>query len=384
MPQPSHTDRPTHVIVIASKILRTLHPSPLGTLIAVYNGDGLTQKEISDIVGRSQPAVSTYFQSFESLPAPLTVKQGQRNTVTNTGEKIIALVRGMSTELNFDFASIDWSDETDRTAVSSLLSPLHDSRSTEPFFLLDSLYDRSDLDSSLGIPQPVWIDDVIHDVEVRHHESGGSTTLKQIRQTVKRFTDAGALTFEEDQLTLEEKGQEQAKLLTKLVQFLIKQDDIDIDQTDTTDRQDSTESNAESLGGVDAVRSDVADSLRQSPALDGIANQQHGHGFSGARRSSDVDRLSVQEQPTVVLTYCLQSPDESGTDKKSPSHPLPVLLLTSLTASELASRAEQVVQGYGEDTRLVPYWALQTETDLYPLGPAGIPPAAISDVEDDL
>jgi hypothetical protein len=384
MSHPSHTDRPTHVIVIASKILRTLHPSPLGSLIAVCDGDGLTQREISDIVGRSQPAVSNYFQTFESLPVPLTVKQGQRNTITDTGEKVIALIRRMSTQLKFDLTSIDWSDEADRTTVSSLLSPLHDSRSTEPFFLLDSLYARSNLDSSLGIPQPVWFDDVIHDVEARHHESGGSTTLKQIRQTAKRFTDTGALTFEENQLTLEEKGQEQAKLLTKLVQFLTKQDEIDIDQNDNTDREDTTEPSAESLGGVDAVRSDLDDNPHQSTALGGIANQQHGHGFSGARQSSDAERLSVQERPTVVLTYCLHPTDESSIDEKLHSQPPPVLLLTTLTASELAGRAEQVVQEYGEDTRLVPYWALQTDTDLYPLGPAGIPPVEMSDFEGDL
>lgn len=378
MPQSNHSDRPTDVIVIAGEILRTLHPSLFGALSAVYEDETLSQAEVADIVGRTPPTVSSYFQSLENgLQVPLTVKRGQRNTVTDTGEKVISLVRRMSSNLDLDLTSIDWSDETDRAAISKRLSPLHDSRSTEPFFILDSLYDRSDLDGLLGKPQPVWLDDVVSDVKGRQQERDKSTTLPQVRDKIKRFDDAGALTFDGTQITLGEQGQEQARLVTKLVQFLKERDDIDTESSENVEHKDSSES-ADNGG---AVHSEVDDSFHRSHARGGIAQQRQGQGFLGARRTSGA--LSVQENPAVVLTYCLHPTSDMAPAEESHVQPPSVLQLTTLTASELADRVEQIIQEYGGDAKLVPYWALQTEMGLYPLGPAGIPPAEISEFGDE-
>lgn len=370
-------DRPTHVIVVAGKILRTLHPSPLGALVAVHNGDSLTQREISDIVGRTQPTVSTYFQSFETLPVPLTVKRGQRNTITETGKKVIALVRRVFANLGPDFSSIDWSDETDRDTVSSLLSPLHDSRSDGPFFILDSIYDRSDLDGLLGKPQPVWLDDVVNDVEARHRESGGSTTLKQVRQTVKRFDNAGDLTVDGNRLTLDEKGQEHGRLLNELVQFLKEREQIQTD--DPTEREGTIDPGEGSTDISNASPSELEDDLGQTHGS--ITQQRQGQGFLGAQRPSVADQPLVRETPITVLTYCLHPTGEAPSDEKSRLQPLPVLALTALSANELADRVEEVIDEYGGDAQLVPYWALQTDTGLYPLGPVGNPSAAESEFE---
>lgn len=370
MPRSTPNDRPTRVIVTAGEILRTLHPSLLRALIVVYNDNSLSQAEVAEIVGRTQPTVSSYFKSLEEgLQVPLTRKRGQRNTVTKTGEKVIGLIRRMFINLDPDLSSIDWKDETDRAVVSARLSPLHDSRSTEPFFILDSLYSRSDIDGILGKPQPVWFDDVVDDVKHRQKEREKNTTATQVRDKIKRFDDADALTFDIDkgQITLIEKGQEQGRLLTELIKFLTKQDHIDTDSSETT------ENSTESLDNRDVVR-ELDDSPNQTHTLGSITQQRQGQGFLGVRRSSGTGQLFVQDQPTVVLTYCLHSTDEN-TNRGSDSQPLPVLRLSVQTVNELADRIEQVIQECGGDTQLVPYWALQTDTGLYPLGPAGIPPA---------
>lgn len=378
MSRSNPSDRPTDVIVIAGEILRTLHPSLFRALCVVYDDDTLTQAEVAEIVSRTPPTVSSYFKSLEKgLQVPLTVKRGQRNTVTDTGEKVIGLVRRMCSNLDLDLTSINWEDEADRAEVSKRLSPLHDSRSSEPFFILDSLYDRSDLDGLLGKPQPVWFDDVVSDVKNRQQERDKSTTLSQVRDKVKRFDDADALTFDGTQITLDKQGQEQARLVTELVQFLKERDDIDIESSENIEHTDSSES----PNNGNEVLSDVDDSSHRSHTLGGIAQQRQGQGFLGARRTSG--SLSVQEKPTVVLTYCLHSTSEMATSEESRVQPQSVLQLTTLTASELADRAEQVVQEYGGDTKLVPYWALQTETGLYPLSPAGIPPASTSEFGDE-
>lgn len=380
MSHPRHTDRPTPAIVTAGEILCTLHPSMLGALIIVYNDDSVTQAEVADTVGRTQPTVSSYFQSLESLPVPLTIKRGQRNTVTDTGEKVISLIRRLSTHLDVDLSAVDWSDEGDRDDVSTIFSPLHDSRSTEPFFILDSLYERSDIDGLLGTPQPIWLDDIVTDVTYRQQERDKSTSLNQIREKVKRFRDTDILTFDGTQITLTEKGQEHARLLAELVQFLTQQDDVDLATSESIEVQPSPEASGESLNNDDPAHSESDDTIRPSSASDGIAQQQHGQRFLGGEESSDVGQLSFGETPTVVLTYCLR-PGNTNADDDSQRSPAPVLSLTPLTAGELTDRAEQVVQEYGENTQLIPYWALQTETGLYPLGKAGIPPTPAPEFE---
>jgi hypothetical protein len=380
MSQSRNTDRPTQAIVIAGEILCTLHPSLLGALLVVYKDDSVTQAEVAEAVGRTQPTVSSYFQSLENLPVPLTIKRGQRNTVTDTGEKVISLIRRLSTHLDVDLSAADWSDESDREAVSTILSPLHDSRSTEPFFILDSLYGRSDIDGLLGTPQPVWLDDVVNDVKQRQQERDKSTTLNQIREKVKRFRDTDVLTFDGTQITLTEKGQEHARLLIELVQFLTDHDNIDLATSENIESQTTTEADGESQDNDESSRSESIDTVRPVLAQDDIVQQQQGQRFLGERESSDVDRILLGETPTVVLTYCLQ-PSKTSSDSKSQPSPVPVVSLTPLTAGELADHVEQVVQEYGGDTPLIPYWALQTETGLYPLGKAGIPPTSAPEFE---
>lgn len=320
-------NRPTDVLVTVGEILQSLHPSLLGALMVADQDETLTQAEIADIVGRSAPTVSTYFQTLQSLS--LTEKRSQRNHVTEIGKKVIALVSTMSSQLGLDLSTIDWADETDREDLSERLSPLHDSRSPGPFFLLDSLYERGDVHGHVGTPQPVWVDDAISDVKTREQDRGESTTTRLVRETIRRFDKTGVIEFDGVQLKLEDKGHQQAWLVHELTHFL-------------NDRDDRSEQTATTVEESDVSTPDPV-------SIDDLP--------------STLTREDTQAGPTVRLGYCLSA---NGDDDQRSA---PVLPIQEMTIETLVNRADQLQNEFDENIRLVPYWLLQTDSGEYPLSP---------------
>lgn len=339
-------ERPTSVLVAAANLLQALSPSKLGLLLAIYDADLHTQKELSDRIGRTQSTISTYLQSLSTLSPPLAAK-GKHYIVTNTGEKVIGLVNDMARRCDLELRSVDWTEKSERQTVDVLLTPLHDSQIMRPIFILDSLYERSDIDGPIGSPQPVRFTDIVHDVEQRQDEIGKSTTTEEIRRTVKqRFDDTDTVRFEEGSITLTHKGHQHAWLLNKLVQYLKNANDVDsgddeVIHTETTKRLDNiTTTTSRGTNSSHSIPQDIEAEISQS----------------------DVSSIGRQEddvfQASIVPVYVLQRQQD----------PSPVLPLTEkMSIKELTARANQLAEEYGGEMELVLRWMVQTESGLYPL-----------------
>ncbi|UPM43172.1 helix-turn-helix domain-containing protein [Halocatena salina] len=369
MPHPNTTDRPTPVIVATGEILRTLTPPTLASLLVMYDTTTEDQAEIAAAIGRTQSTVSSYIRSLASLPVPLIAKRGSRYTVTDAGESIIGLISGMMDRLGCDLHAVEWQEEADKDAVAGMLTPLHDSRSTLPFLLLDSLYERSDLDGLIGTPQPVWIDDVVSDIDTRRQERGESVTTKQVRQAVQRFNEAEVLSFDGSQIELTEKGQEHVRLFHEITQLLREQDKINV--------SDGAEGNALTAGNDTKNRSESGESHRLPTGEDehshrqsvtgDITNQFQPQGFSGGQ-PQPTGKRNIQESPTVVLGYCVTREDTNDTPHDQ-QEVQPILPIREMTAEELLARLSRIVDEHDTSRQLTPYWLLDVDSGVYPLGP---------------
>jgi hypothetical protein len=212
----STRDWSTPVLALSAQILRTVTPNTLGSLVLVSNGTATTQTAIADTINRDQSTVSTYFQSLtiETADLALIERPNQCYSVTETGEAVIELVADLS---DIDVASIDWGSAAEKEQIGTLLAPLYTSRSVAPFFVLNSLRNRS------GTPRSVSIDDVVRDVENRVQEMDETTSKKRIDQIIERFVSQNAITIDDDCLTLRKKGKKDAHLLHQLAPIVDRQ-----------------------------------------------------------------------------------------------------------------------------------------------------------------
>lgn len=358
MTKASYSERPTRMLVTAAKIWQALSPSKLGLLFVIYNNDIKNQKEISDTIDRTQSTVSSYLQTLETLTPPLEAKQGRYYTVTNTGERVIGLVGSMinQSDSDLDLQSVDWTDETDRNAVEEVLTPLHDSRGMRPFFVLDSLYERNDINGPVGTPHPVRFDDIVRDVETRQDDIGESTNTKQVRRTIKlRFNDTDAADFNEGQVTLTRKGYVQAWVLSEFIRFLKEQEEIGSGGSKNTALSD-TEATGEKLDDISTASTEQSDNPHRKPGSTDILQHLP---LESPRSGSQ----SSEERPTVVPVYSLHSAETNGRQSSPPVLPL----TAETTVRELTTFVNQLADEYDGDTRLVLDWMVQTESGLYPL-----------------
>jgi predicted transcriptional regulator len=342
--------RPTPVLVEAGEVLRTLNPPSLASLLFLDEHEAYKQQDIADTIGSARSSVSKYLQSLEELPLALATKQGHRYKITSAGEKIINHFDRIFDRFDHDLYAIDWQSDADYEQAASLLTPLYGSRSSLTFFVLDSIGTQSAVGERIdlfGKPQPVSIEAVIQDVTARQQERGERGTSKQIRQSVWRFEDNDAIEFDGDRITLRDKGHEHAYLLHHVAQLLEEQEDTASEEDETTARRSDT-SDADQLM-----------SSGRTQDTGNIARQNHQQGYFG-RRASNTDQADAQEGCPVVPAYCLRSTD--GTE-------IAILPITELTTGEMTDRSRELMQEYGDDTRLVPYWAVHREDELHPVGP---------------
>lgn len=352
--------RPTPVLVEAGEVLRELTPPTLASLLFLDKNDSCKQQDIADAIGYSRSSVSTYLQSLAELPLPLATRPAQRYKITSAGEKVINHVDGIFDRFDIDLYSVDWQSTDDYEEAAFLLTPLYGSRSTVTFFVLDSIGTQSAVGERIdlfGKPQSISIETVIQDVTARQQERGKRATSKQIRQSVWRFEDNDAIEFDGDRINLIKKGHEHAYLLHHVAQLLEEpEEDSDEDEAITRDSTETT-----------AIRSDTSDadqpmSSGRTQNTGNIAQQSHQQGYFG-RRESVTDQADGQEGCPVVPAYCLQS--TNGTE-------IAILPITELTTGEMAGRSRKLMQEYGDDARLIPYWAIHREDELHPVGPMEI------------
>lgn len=359
----SNRERPTPVLVAAANILQALSPSRLGLLLVLYDNDTQTQKEISDLIGRTQSTISTYLQSLGSLSPPLAAKQGKYYTITNTGGKVVGLVNDMARRCDLELRSVNWTDDSDRKDVEALLTPLSDSQIMRPFFILDSLYERSGIDGLMGTPQPVSFDDIVQDVEIRQKEIGESVTTDEIRRTVKqRFDDTDTARFDGEEVTLTaDKGHQHAWLWNELLQHLKRQTEF-VSGRDKKAVMADVESSSENLDEPTTSRTSPRDSSGQTNNSSSTSEQVAGRSLGSSQ--SVAERGERLESPSVVPVYTLHSGDAA---KERPDSS-PLLPLTAKTTiEELAASVDQLANDYNEDTELRLEWMVRTESGVYPL-----------------
>lgn len=353
-------DKPIYALVEASEVLRSLNPSLIASFLYLIEDTDYTQAEIGNRIGYSGTTVSQCFQSLEAAPLQLATKHGQRYEVTTAGEALIGHLNGMADRLGVELQSLDWQSDTAHDQVTTVLTPLYDSRGTIPFFVLNSINARSvegDRTDRRDTPQQVWVGDVIQDVKSRQQERGERTTSSQIYQVIYRFDDKGAIELEGDRITLTEKGQEHAALLERVVELIEEQSSVGDDRkaSHTAARWDDTDAD----WPVSRERKDESDSL---------INQTRPQRFLGNRVS--MDNRGVGDRPSVVPVYCLRPEGDESDESSSNEDVSPVLPFAPLTIGELTDRIRELGQEYDMDTELEPYWMVRMGPELYPVEPA--------------
>ncbi|RRJ29936.1 hypothetical protein [Halocatena pleomorpha] len=360
MPQQSVTaGPPTDALAQAGELLQTLTPRTLATLLIVVDDDPQTQGEIAETIGSARSTVSKYLLSLEELPLPLVMKGRQRYAGTDAGRTVIGLFDGMTERLGVDLATIDWQTDTEVEQVADCLTPLCDSRSLTPIFVLEALRGRSGIVDLLGTPRPVSVEVVVDAVDRRHRERGEHSTTEQIRTILRRFKDADAIKFDGDDCILSEKGQEHACLLHRIVELLEEQ----------AGRQDEREAQPRSGQSDDSPRTTEAHpSTAPIAGIDTgrIANQLDPRQFTGGGPPDNSVSTDEQKTPTIIPAYWLV-PDTAGEKERTQTQPTAVLPLTSMTPEELVDRSTHLLEEHGTDAALVPYWTLQMGNEHHPL-----------------
>ncbi|GAA0462909.1 hypothetical protein MUK72_18710 (plasmid) [Halococcus dombrowskii] len=183
------------------------------------NGTATTQTEIADVINRDQSTVSSTFQSLklENFDVSLVEKSGRTHTLTNLGKEIVEIVTDAH-QLGTELDTVDWGSESDKEQISARFAPLHDSRGSVPFLLLDSLASRSEIGGARDTPRPVPPNKAARDVKNRLEKIDRSTSKQQLRQFTGRFAEQNAITVDDGSLLLTEKGQRHADLLDQVAE----------------------------------------------------------------------------------------------------------------------------------------------------------------------
>jgi hypothetical protein len=221
-----HRDWPTPVLVATSEVLRTITPTTFALLVLADSSAVTTQTEIADAINRDQSTVSDGFQSLtiETADAdiPLVEKSGYHYEITGMGEQVREFATDTLRQLGINPDMIDWRSESDKDKIGSHLSPLYGSKSVEPFFLLDSLATRSEIEGNRDDSQSVDSKSVTEDVKKRLQKIGETTSKRQLWQLLNRLVEEGAITSADGRLALTKKGRRHADLINQVAEAVNK------------------------------------------------------------------------------------------------------------------------------------------------------------------
>lgn len=361
-------DTQTQTLVEAGEILQTLSPMTLGAFLLVAEEETIKQDEIAETIGCARSTVSKYLQSLNELPVALVEKRGRQYTVTEDGEHVLGLIEGMGDRLGINLATVDWTDDEDKTAVDELLTPLHASRSAIPFFILHSVGQHAGSTDVLATPEQVRIEDVVDDITVRQRERGESTTAQQVRQIVRRFSDADAVEFDGGRIRLTEKGQEQVRLLSRLTDLIAEQQKSASPEIADQHFTDPTHE-GQPKGTSSRGHSSRSETITGVPTPDkvGISQQIAPRGFSGGQ---DDRSPPGQEMPVIIPAYRLLFKGDKQRREQIGGPSRTLLPITTSTLGELHGEVERLIKEHDEDTQIEPYMTLQTESNSYFLSPA--------------
>lgn len=220
-----HQNWPTPVLTTAGEILRTITPTTFPALVLIESDTATTQTEIANTINRHQSTVSSHFQSLalETANISLIKRENRSYVLTDTGNEILDRVITTLRNLGIKLDAVEWGSTSDKEQIGACLAPLYESRSVEPFLVLDSVSTRSGPGGRRRDLRSAKVETVNRDVENRLHKMEKTTSSYQIRQIIDRFVEHDALTCDDERLILTEKGQQHADLLNHVAEVVANQ-----------------------------------------------------------------------------------------------------------------------------------------------------------------
>ncbi len=342
---PSTRPRPsTNVLTQAGEVVQTVSPRSLFTLVTIADENPQTQGDIAERVGSARSTISKYLLSLENLPQPLATKGRQQYEITELGRIVVGLLDEMIGRLGVDINAINWQVDTDVERVAEKLSPLCDSRTNTPVFVLEALRFHSETVDLLDTPRPVSVDDIVSTVSQRHTDRGENITAEQVHSVLRRFAEEDAIEIVDDECNLTTKGKEHACLLSRIVGML--------ENNDSRDNQ----------AGGDQTAVDS-----QSPSPSGskrVANQLDPRQFTGGSDLTNDQESNDPTSPRIIPAYWLVQASEA---KNISSQSAEVLPLTTMAPEQLIDHISMLLDGHDNDSTLVPYWTLQMGGEFHPI-----------------
>lgn len=339
MSRDSKPDSRSAFLIEVSEILQNLSPSSFATLLFLTDDDIETQAEMADVLDISPSTVSTYLQSLEKLPLPLT-KRGHQYKITPAGDTVIEYLDSMFGYLGEDLSAVDWGDEDDRKQIGELLAPLHNSRSIVPFFVLYSIGQRSAVGGRLDrfvSPQSVQLKEVVSDMKEWQEERGKSGTRKQVRSMLNRFKEYGTIEFDGETIKLEEKGQEHVRLLDQLIDLL---------------EEDASAESSEDTSSIASPSTQQSTGIRSEESTE-LLTDRAGLQLGLQRFYSEQEDTDRSELSTLVPAYCVSSSNNEKEGTRSPSTVLPLTPTTSV--EDLADQIHRIGREHG-NVQLELFW----------------------------
>lgn len=296
MSQRLNEERTAQILVEAGEILRALSPKPLATLYLVDEYNEINQEQIASKVQCGRSTVSKYLQTLSDLTTNLVEKRGRQYVTTEDGQYVLDLIRKVASKNDIELEDRDWSTDEVRQLFDDLLTPLHDSRSATPFFVLYVL-DKETTDADhVDESKETFLNQVYKKIDTYQRERGESITTQQLRQIIRRFVDAKSVDFDGKRIQLTSKGSSQAYLLREIVDLVAKRSSGHLETSEHREESEDT------VNGVDRSRiPEIDDTLIGDVEDEHEINSEHVEILTEKlRRTLQRTNISIFELETAV------------------------------------------------------------------------------------
>lgn len=257
MGQRLNEERTVQILVEAGELLRALSPKPLATLFLIDKYDEINQDEIASRVQCGRSTVSKYLQNLSDLTTNLVKKSGRQYVTTDDGKYVLDLIRELASKNDIELEDRDWSSDEVRQMYDDLLTPLHDSRSATPFFVLYVLNEETTDADYTNEPKEVSLNQIFKKINTYQRKRGEGITTQQLRQILRRFEDAKSVDFDGKEIQLTSKGKSQAYLLKKIVALVAKRYSSHIGLSEHREKVEETVNQSDTIVGHLNERSNI-------------------------------------------------------------------------------------------------------------------------------
>lgn len=211
------TARETTTICEAGEIIRTLTPPRLATLSELKQGHE-TQLEVASALDRSSSLISKHLSALEELPVSIVNKTDLG--ITNVGSEIYNQLKKMTKRLGVEFDAVDLQEDT--SEIEYCLSPLFAARGPLLFLVFHSIGVNNSIGKRINLlkQEEIQTSSIVSDVERYQQDRGEGVRRKQVRWQLKQLADADSIQFENERISLSEKGEAQLRFFEGVIRTL--------------------------------------------------------------------------------------------------------------------------------------------------------------------